>query len=120
VRLIAEAIGALSFVLYEGAHPRLDLLPRPNPCQEGASFLDNIAIHLLLASSGYVEAVSLEGEGGAQGTPQRCELYSLRPDRMKVVPGPDGRSLAYEYTVMGSSMDLAAALGRCITRTQTG
>jgi HK97 family phage portal protein len=31
-------------------------------------------------------------------------LYALRPDHMKVVPGPDGWPQAYEYTVAGSSV----------------
>ena len=44
--LIAESVGALSFVLYEGAaeltaHPLLDLMARPNPRQDGASFLES-------------------------------------------------------------------------------
>ena len=56
-------------MLYEGGrehptHPLLDLLARPNPRQDGASFLDNVATHLLLAGNGYVEAVSLDGESG--------------------------------------------------------
>jgi phage portal protein BeeE len=62
VRLIAESIGALSFVLYEGSdehdtHPLLDLIKRPNPRQDGASLLESIASHLLLAGNAYVEAV---------------------------------------------------------------
>ena len=32
------------------------------------------------------------------------ELYALRPDRMKVVPGPDGWPQAYEYTVAGQTV----------------
>ncbi len=32
------------------------------------------------------------------------ELYALRPDRMKVVPGPDGWPEAYEYTVAGRTV----------------
>ncbi len=108
VRLIAESIGSVSFVLYEGGrehatHPLLDLLARPNPRQDGASFLDNVATHLLLAGNGYVEAVGIEGEGGAHVR----ELYALRPDRMKVVPGPDGWPQAYDYTVAGSTVRFA-------------
>src|SRR4249919_4154281 len=66
VRLIAESIGALCFVLYEGTaerdtHPLLDLVRRPNPRQDGASFFEAVASHLLLAANAYVEAVSLSG-----------------------------------------------------------
>jgi HK97 family phage portal protein len=113
VRLIAESIGGLCFVLYEGtaerdAHPLLDLIRRPNPRQDGASFLESIASHLLLAGNAYVEAVGLGGEGGQQVR----ELYALRPDRMRLVPGPDGWPQAYDYTVAGSTVrfDQGAAL----------
>src|ERR1700675_1218907 len=72
VPLIAESVGALSFVLYEGAnerdaHPLLDLIRRPNPRQDCASYLESVTSHLLLAGNAYVEAVGLGGEGGAQG-----------------------------------------------------
>jgi HK97 family phage portal protein len=120
VRLIAESIGALCFVLYEGtaerdSHPLLDLITRPNPRQDGASFLESVASHLLLAGNAYVEAVGFAGEGAhdnAQGHLQVRELYALRPDRMKLVPGPDGWPQAYDYTVAGSTVrfDQNAAL----------
>jgi HK97 family phage portal protein len=102
VRLIAESVGTSSFIAYEGAaerdaHPLLALLARPNPRQDGASFLETLTAYLLLAGNAYVEAVTLDGKTVR-------ELYALRPDRMKVVPGPDGWPQAYEYTVGGSSV----------------
>jgi HK97 family phage portal protein len=104
VRLIAESIGGLSWILYEGeaelqTHPLLDLIRRPNPRQDGPAFLDAIASHLLLAGNAYIEAVSLPG-----GNAQVRELYSLRPDRMKVVPGPNGWPQAFDYTVAGQTV----------------
>lgn len=109
VRLIAEGIGSLTFVLYEGAaelsaHPLLDLLARPNPRQDGAALLEAVSSHLLLASNAYVEAVGIDGDTAPQGNVNVRELYALRPDRMKVVPGPDGWPQAYEYTVAGSTV----------------
>src|SRR6476659_4295147 len=113
VRLIAESIGALCFVLYEGtaerdSHPLLDLVKRPNPRQDGASLLETVASHLLLAGNAYLEAVGLDGEGATQVR----ELYALRPDRMKLLPGPNGWPQAYEYKVAGSTVrfDQSAAL----------
>jgi HK97 family phage portal protein len=106
VRLIAESIGGLTFLLYEGAaehsaHPLLALLARPNPRQDGANFLETVSAHLLLAGNAYVEAVGVaSGAAGAQAR----ELYALRPDRMKVVPGPDGWPQGYEYTVAGQTV----------------
>ena len=35
------------------------------------------------------------------------ELYVLRPDRVKVVPGPRGWPAAYDYTVGGRRMRFA-------------
>jgi HK97 family phage portal protein len=110
VRLIAESIGGLSFVLYEGAaerdaHPLLDLLARPNPRQDGVSLLETISAHLLLAGNAYVEAVALQGDLAGEGAQANVrELYALRPDRMKVVPGPDGWPQGYEYTVAGQTV----------------
>jgi HK97 family phage portal protein len=109
VRLIAESIGALSFLLYEGgtehdAHPLLDLLARPNPRQDGAAFLESITAYLLLAGNAYVEAVGIAGEGGTPANLQVRELYALRPDRMKVVPGADGWPHAFEYAVNGATV----------------
>jgi HK97 family phage portal protein len=108
VRMIAESIGSLCFVLYDGAaerdaHPLLDLVRRPNPRQDGATFFECVASHLLLAGNAYLEAVTLGGEGDSQG-PQVRELYALRPDRMKLVPGADGWPHAYDYTVSGRTV----------------
>ena len=112
VRLTAEAVGAVSFVLYDGAneltaHPLLDLVTRPNPRQDGPALLEAIAAHLMLSGNAYVEAVSLDGEGGQEGRPAPRELYALRPDRMKVVPGPDGWPAAFDYTVSGNTVRFA-------------
>src|SRR5262249_15770270 len=97
----SESVGGVSFVLHEGdaerdAHPLLDLIARPNPRQDGPAFLESIAAHLLLAGNAYVEAI-LVGES-VRG------LYALRPDRMKVVPGPDGWPQAFDYTVAGQTV----------------
>jgi HK97 family phage portal protein len=105
VKLVAENAASVAYLVTEGAsvrdqHPLLDLLARPNPRQEGAALLEAICAHLLLAGNAYIEAVALDGQNGAQVR----ELYALRPDRMRVVPGPDGWPAAYEYTVAGASV----------------
>jgi phage portal protein BeeE len=101
VRLLAESIGSASFVLFEGEaelgrHPLLDLLARPNPRQDGAGFLEAVTAYLLLAGNAYIEAVSIDNVVR--------ELYALRPDRVRVVPGPDGWPEAYEYNVGSRSI----------------
>ncbi|MGQ4272456.1 phage portal protein [Terrihabitans sp. B22-R8] len=96
VRLIAETAASVPLLLYEGEreldrHQLLDLLAQPNGRQSGAAFLESLIGHLLVAGNGYVEAALLDG------VPR--ELYALRPDRLKVVPGADGWPEAYDYSV---------------------
>ncbi|ACI93721.1 phage portal protein, HK97 family [Afipia carboxidovorans OM5] len=101
VRLIAESAASCHYLLYEGArelesHPLLQLLARPNPRQDGASLFEALYAHMLLAGNAYLEGVALEDEVR--------ELYALRPDRIKVVPGANGWAEAYEYTAGGRSV----------------
>src|SRR5215210_6535762 len=105
VKLVAENAASVMFLITEGAqvrdaHPLLDLLTRPNPRQDGPALLEAVYAHLLLAGNAYIEAVSVDGQGGAQPR----ELHVLRPDRMRVVPGSDGWPEAYDYTVAGRSV----------------
>ena len=84
VKLVAENVGGCAFLVEEGVetrdrHPLLDLIARPNPREDGAKLLETIATHLLIAGNAYVEAVSIDG------APR--ELHTLRPDRMRLVPG---------------------------------
>lgn len=115
VRLIAEASASVPWLLYDGAaevdeHPLLALLARPNRRQAGADFREAIAGHLLTAGNAYVEAVSVTDFAPASandsngGSGAVNELHTLRPDRMKVVPGGDGWPEAYEYSVGGRTV----------------
>ncbi len=105
VKLVAENAASCTFLLYEGAaerdsHPLLDLVTRPNPRQDGAALFEALYGYLLLAGNAYVEAVTIEGPGGVGVR----ELYALRPDRMRVVPGADGWAQAYDYTAAGRTV----------------
>jgi HK97 family phage portal protein len=98
VKMIAEAAAAVPFVLqgegkrYE-THPMLDLIARPNPMQGGADLLESFYGQFMLSGDGYFEAAGERSSGGP------AELYVLRSDRMKVVPGTDGWPVACEYSV---------------------
>jgi HK97 family phage portal protein len=99
VNLIARGIGSVPWLLYREdveveEHPLLDLLNAPNPRQAGSAFMEAIVGHLLLAGNAYIEA-TLNHDG------HPCELYSLRPDRMKIIPGSGGIPTGYEYSVAG-------------------
>lgn len=99
VKMVAEAAAALPLVVQDAdrrydLHPLGALLARPNPAQGRAELFEAIYGFLLLAGNAYVEAVP----GGAA---LPGELHVLRPDRMALVPGPDGWPVAYEYSVGG-------------------
>jgi HK97 family phage portal protein len=96
VALLSRTAASVPLTLFEGRrevdpHPLLGLLARPNPRLSGAAFLESLYGHLLVAGNAYLEAVSLGDEVR--------ELFALRPDRIKIVPGPDGWPLAFDYTV---------------------
>ncbi|MBZ8135514.1 phage portal protein [Afifella sp. IM 167] len=106
VRMVAEAAASMAWILTEDGreaseHPLLELLRRPNPRQAGADLFEAAYGHLMLSGNAYLEAVF-----GADG--EVAELYALRPDRMKVVPGADGWAAAYEYAVAGRTARFAA------------
>ncbi|QPC87207.1 phage portal protein [Mesorhizobium sp. NBSH29] len=97
VRMIAEAAGAVPWLLYEGAreldrHPALDLLARPNGRQAGNTFLEALYGNLLLSGNAYVEMIAADEANLAQR-----ELHLLRPDRVSVVADSAGWPSALEY-----------------------
>jgi HK97 family phage portal protein len=101
VRLIAEAAATAVPILHAGNrelrdHPVLALLAEPNPRQVGTTLLEDLYGHLLVSGNAYLEAVAIDG------LPR--ELYALRPDRMRLVPGSDGWPEAYDYTVGGRTI----------------
>jgi HK97 family phage portal protein len=73
-------------------HPIIKLLKRPNPLQGTSAFIENLISDWLIAGNAYIEAVSAK-----DGAPE--ELYCLRPDRMKIIPGSAGLPAGYEYEV---------------------
>lgn len=104
VAMIAQAAASVRFLVYDGAaeaadHPLARLLERPNPVQTRSVFLEQVYAGLLIAGNAYVEAVRLDG--------LVRELYALRADRMRAVPGRDGWPEAYVYAVAGREAKLA-------------
>jgi len=110
--LIANSAGQVPIELYQGnaqgedeeieQHPILDILEQPNPLVGGARFTETACLYELLAGNSFVERV-----GPNNGPPR--ELYTLRPDRIKVVPGTVAELIGgYEYTVNGAVTTLEA------------
>jgi HK97 family phage portal protein len=110
VRMIAEAAASVRLVVFEGGerateHPLQQLLERPNPEQSGGDLLEAFYGALQTAGNGYLEAAGDPGSSPGQAAPE--ELWTLRPDRMAVVPGARGWPEAYEYSVGGRKTRLS-------------
>lgn len=101
VRIVAESAASVPFLLYRGdkrleGHPILDLLARPNPLQSGKELMASYYAFLEIAGNAYMEVA--EGADGKAG-----ELYVLRPERMRIIPGAKGWPAGYTYKVGGKS-----------------
>lgn len=91
VRVIAEAVASVPLVASDAAAQRL--LDTPNADQSGPELWENLQGFLQVSGNAYLEVSSLDGE------PR--ELFALRPDRMRVLPGTGGWPAGWEYSLGG-------------------
>ena len=75
-------------------HPLLDLLARPSPTKGYVELFESLYSFLLLSGNSYLIST------GNDGSPPQ-EMYCLRPDRVKIIPGQMSLPLGYQYTVNG-------------------
>lgn len=105
IKLIAENAASVPWLLYtkDGdeieTHELLDVLRRPNPKESGKEFFMSVYAYDLLDGNSYLERVRVDGD-------QRIkEMYALRPDRMRIIPGQFGLPAAYRHTVNSREYD---------------
>lgn len=112
VNIIATAIAGIPIRAYQlkgtGAkgqevdgHPILDLLRKPNEDMAGPSFIERYVSFLLISGNSYIQALR-----PATRKAPPLQLDVLRPDRMKVIPGADGRVAQFEYAIGNVKMTL--------------
>jgi HK97 family phage portal protein len=104
VAMVAECAAYVPLLLYAGeqeieAHPLKDLIRRPNPNETWAGFIQRLVGYLLVSGNAYIEAAAIGDE--------LRQLHLLRPDRVQVVPGPDGWPEAFDYSVAGRSVRIS-------------
>lgn len=100
VSLIAQSCAGIPWKLYRQKralreiqdHPLLALLEHPNQEQSFADLLEQLISYWLLSGNAYLTCV----RPSPRALPQ--ELWSLRPDRMRVIPGLKAIT-GYEYSV---------------------
>ncbi len=106
VHMVAQAMASVPWCLFRGKeeieddtqHPLLKLLARPHPMQGGSDFFEAHFAYFLLQGNTYLEGVG-PGKEGDMTVP--TELWSLRPDRVRVVPGEFGLPMQYIYECNG-------------------
>tara|TARA_R110001592_G_scaffold85761_1_gene253296 strand:- start:2190 stop:4214 length:2025 start_codon:yes stop_codon:yes gene_type:complete len=76
------------------SHPILDLLGSPSPTQSQVEFFQAVYSYLLISGNSYMLSV------GPDNTAP-IELYTLRPDRIKIKQGNRSMPLAYDYIISG-------------------
>ncbi len=109
VKLIGQNAAAVPWTVFQGKgvnrhrledHPLLTLLRQPNTLQGGAEFFESVYSFLLIAGNSYIEAVAPAADVR--------ELWSLRPDRVRILPGAHGVPEAYRYQAGGQFVDFRA------------
>ncbi len=105
---VARASASVPLLLYTQdhqqleQHPLIELLKHPNPLQSTAQFMESVYSYYNISGNVYIEAIRHEN-GVAP-----VELYVLRPDRMRVIPGDSGLPQGYEYQVNNRTVRWAA------------
>ena len=87
VKIVAEGVGSAPLAASDA---KLSALV--SATSAGQSLLETLAAQVLLNGNGYVQIIK-DGKG------KPIELFALRPERMRVIPGADGWPSAYEYRV---------------------
>ena len=101
---VARASASIPWLLYTQDHQELDdhplkeLLKHPNPLQGTTQFLESVFSYYQISGNVYIEAIR-PSEGSAP-----VELYVLRPDRMRIIPGESGLPQGYEYQIGGRTV----------------
>jgi len=97
VNVIATAISAVKFKVFRDGkfvsdHSLYDLLNRPNGTDSLASFMEGLVTNFMIFGNAYVAII--DGQNGQ-------ELHNLNPEKMTIIPGPNGVPLRFEYEVDG-------------------
>jgi phage portal protein BeeE len=76
-------------------HPLIKLWSKPNPLQDRSSFIESLVGFYNIAGNSYIEANTGSQDTSFNRPP--IEIWPVRPDKMKVIPGRLGYPIAYEF-----------------------
>ncbi len=99
---ISQGAAGVRLKLFRGKlnvddHPLLDLLARPSPTKGYVELFESLYSFLLLSGNSYLIGAGAEGS-------EPKELYCLRPDRVKIIPGQTTLPEAYHYSINGKTI----------------
>lgn len=112
VMTVAQATAAIPWKATQGKkkkeldtdHPLVQLLKKPNKQDGGTRFWTKYYAFYYLAGNSYIQVTTQNNK--PTGAP--IELWSLRPDRMQVIPDAKNYISGYKYSVAGQSTVLDA------------
>lgn len=95
---MARAASAVKWTVWRGDQeitggPFNDLIARPNAMMTGSQYVQTLVGYWMLSGNRYQERVIVGS--------QPREIYALRPDRMKVIPGSNGMPSGYQFEIGG-------------------
>ena len=106
INIISTAVAGIPWLLYQRrgtakrgieieTHPLLDLMAHPNDGQGWGKFAEAYVSYLYIAGNSYLWA-NRPKKGGAP-----IELWTMRPDRMRVLPDAKQFVGGYTYEIIG-------------------
>lgn len=114
INIISTAVAGIPWLLYQRrgtakrgieieTHPLLDLMAHPNESQGWGKFAEAYVSYLYIAGNSYLWA-NRPKKGGAP-----VELWTMRPDRMRVLPDAKQFVGGYTYEINGQRQDFDKA-----------
>lgn len=101
IRVVATSAASVSWKAYQNnvqldTHPLQELIDRPNVLAAQSEFFENLTAYYQISGNSYIEAVSPN-----IATTPPTELWTQRPDRMRVKAGDSNVPSQYIYSVGG-------------------
>lgn len=102
ISMIAKACSGIEWEVYQKSRsgepieipnsPLMTLINRPNPLQGRSAFFESLMSYFVMTGNTYIESVAPSDKFPPM------ELWTMRPDKMRIVPGKEGYPQRYEFT----------------------
>lgn len=109
INMIATGASSVPLILFAknqnskhkvNSHKILDLLNKPNSCDDKIGLFNKIFSYKLISGNAYLRA-------NISSTGKNIELSTLRPDRLKIIAGKRGVVKAYQYNLGSNTQEFS-------------